>query len=70
MRFVTEILLGVVALLVVIGLTISLVKAHRRALKAEEHAEHAESQMQLMMKFRGVTSEQLKALDCKMGLKP
>ena len=70
MRFATEVLPGIVAALIVIALTISLIKTHRRAMKAQERADYAESQMELVMKFRGVTHEMLEQLNRAIDLDP
>ena len=58
-----EILPAIVALVVVTILTTALVRTHKRALKAEERADHAESEMGKIMKYRGITRRDLDALD-------
>jgi len=70
MLFATEILPGVVAALILIAMMFSLVKSRRRVLSAEKRADYAESQMRLVMRFRGVTHEQLEQLDCSMKMDP
>lgn len=62
MRFYTEALPGIVVALIVMGLTVMLIRAHRRALKAEERAEDAESAMGKIMKYRGITRSDLDEL--------
>ena len=62
-----ELLPVILALVIVVALTCALIKVHRRALRAEEGKDYAESQMALVMKFRGLTPERLEDMDRAMG---
>ena len=57
-----EALPAIIAVIIVAMLTLTLVKTHRRALRAEERAEDAERQMGNIMKYRGITRSDLDAL--------
>ena len=62
MRFASEVLPGIIAALIVIALTVTLVRTHKRALRAEERADDAERQMGNIMKYRAITRRDLDTL--------